>query len=64
MQRDGSELNSPRHSKPAGNVEYERGEAQFNGYYALRDALADTVVREVSLAEFLAELNKCGGQPA
>ena len=32
--------------------------------HSLRDALADTEVREVSLAEFLAELRKCGRQMA
>ena len=32
--------------------------------HTLREALADTEVREVSLAEFLAELRKCGRQLA
>jgi hypothetical protein len=32
--------------------------------HTLREALADTQVREVSLAEFLAELRKCGRQLA
>ena len=34
------------------------------GTQSLRDALADTQVREVSLAEFLAELKKYGRQLA
>jgi hypothetical protein len=32
--------------------------------HSLRDTLADTEVREVSFAEFLAELRKCGRQLA
>ncbi len=32
--------------------------------FVLRDTLVDTKVREVSFAEFLAELKKCGKQAA
>jgi hypothetical protein len=62
MHHDSSEKNSSRRGKALGDGVCERGEAHFSGDYALRDALADTEVREVSLAEFLAELKKCGRQ--
>ena len=63
MTYDTDEMISPPRSATASGGVSEVVDERFVAN-SLRDALADTEVREVSLAEFLAELRKCGRQLA
>jgi hypothetical protein len=54
---------SPSGAFPGSDV-HDRADERTVAGFVLRDTLADTDVREVSFAEFLAELKKSGKQPA
>ena len=54
---------SARDTYPGSDVHDRADERAVSGF-VLRDTLVDTKVREVSFAEFLAELKKSGKQTA
>ena len=56
-------ISSARGAYPGGDV-HDRADERAVPSFVLRDTLVDTKVREVSFAEFLAELKKSGKQAA
>jgi hypothetical protein len=56
-------ISSTRSAYPGSDVHNRSDERSVSGF-VLRDTLVDTKVREVSFAEFLAELKKSGRQTA
>jgi hypothetical protein len=56
-------ISSTRSAHPGSDVHDRSDERTVSGF-VLRDTLVDTKVREVSFAEFLAELKKSGRQTA
>ena len=56
-------ISSTRSAYPGSDVHDRSDERTVSGF-VLRDTLVDTKVREVSFAEFLAELKKSGKQAA
>ncbi len=56
-------ISSTRSAYPGSDVHNRSDERSISGF-VLRDTLVDTKVREVSFAEFLAELKKSGRQTA
>lgn len=64
MTNNTSKMNSlPSGAFPGSDV-HDRADERTVAGFVLRDTLADTNVREVSFAEFLAELKKSGKQTA
>ena len=56
-------ISSTRGAYPGSDLHDRADERAVSGF-VLRDTLVDTKVREVSFAEFLAELKKAGKQAA
>jgi hypothetical protein len=56
-------ISSTRSAYPGSDV-HDRSDERTVSSFVLRDTLVDTKVREVSFAEFLAELKKSGRQTA
>ena len=56
-------ISSTRGAYPGSDL-YDRADERAVSSFVLRDSLVDTKVREVSFAEFLAELKKSGRQTA
>ena len=56
-------ISSIRSAYPGSDV-HDRSDERIVSGFVLRDTLVDTKVREVSFAEFLAELKKSGKQTA
>jgi len=55
-------LNSSSSGAYPGSDAHDRADERNGAGFVLRDTLSDTKVREVSFAEFLAELKKNGKQ--
>ena len=59
-----SKMNSSAPGAFPGSDVHDRADERAGDGFVLRDTLVDTKVREVSFAEFLAELKKTGKQAA
>ena len=64
MTKTTSKMNSSSPGVYPGSDVNDRADERAGAGFVLRDTLVDTKVREVSFAEFLAELKKTGKQAA
>ena len=64
MTKPTNKMNSWSPSVYPGSDVHDRADDRAGAGFVLRDTLVDTKVREVSFAEFLAELKKAGKQAA
>lgn len=64
MTKPTSKMNSSSPGVYPGSDVHDRADERGAAGFVLRDTLVDTKVREVSFAEFLAELKKTGKQAA
>ena len=64
MTNTSRKMNSSSPGAYPGSDVHDRSDERTVSSFVLRDTLVDTKVREVSFAEFLAELKKSGRQTA
>jgi hypothetical protein len=64
MTKTTSKMNSSAPGAFPGSDVHDRADERASTGFVLRDTLVDTKVREVTFAEFLAELKKSGKQAA